>query len=206
MSARQPTFRNMKVLIKLYLNEILYPMTLRTFWTIFIKILGIFLIIDSVPVVLQAISTLFFTYSQSDQQMYMLLPIATTMLTVGIYLIIIKYCIYDPTWLIDKLKLDQGFHEENLNLNLDKTMVLSITTIVIGGLLFVENLPFLCKQLFVFYQEEALSGKFGDKPSTGWVIICAVKVIAGYLIMTNHKAIVDFVDKKSRNNETNVEL
>lgn len=171
-------------------------MTPKTFWTIFIKILGLFLIIDSITVVPQAFVTIMYALGSETLTSFILL-LAALILTAGFYLIILKYCVYNPSWIINKLKLDQGFEEEKLDISLDKNTVLTLSAIILGGLLFIQGLPSLCKQVFTFCQEESLSGKFGDKPSAGWLVLAAAQTLAGYLIMTNHKTIVSFIDRKN---------
>ncbi len=126
-------------------------MTPRSFFTILIKILGIYLILDSITVIPQFISSLFsiglgFDKSIETIALYSFLLI----LTVGIYYIILKYCVFKTDRIIDQLKLDKGFVEETFELNIHRSTVLSIAVIVIGGLIFVDSLPTFCKEVFDF--------------------------------------------------------
>ncbi|MBL0074210.1 MAG: hypothetical protein IPP34_21425 [Bacteroidetes bacterium] len=128
-------------------------MTIRTFWTIFLKILGIWLVLDSVTVIPKFISTLFYPDPNDTGQLFAL-SIALLVLTIGVYLFILRLFVFKTAWLIDKLHLDKGFDEEKIDLNVQLTTVLTVTTIVIGGLMFVESFPELCKEIFVFFATE----------------------------------------------------
>ena len=86
-------------------------MTIRTFWTILIKILGICLVLDSVTVIPQFISTLFYT-DPNDTGQGFVLSISLLVLTIGVYLFILRLFVFKTAWLIDKLHLDKGFDEE----------------------------------------------------------------------------------------------
>lgn len=170
-------------------------MTQRTFWIIVIKIFGIFLIVESVVVIPQSISGLaYLGFSDNEGAVITMIGGIVVLL---IFILILRLFVYRPEWLIDKLKLDKGFPEETIDFNINKGAVISVATIILGGVLFIDGLPLLVKQLFVFYQEDSMSGRFGDKPSTQWLILYGIKTAAGYFIVSNHVAFAKFVDKQS---------
>ncbi|WP_423129451.1 hypothetical protein [Gaoshiqia sp. Z1-71] len=107
-----------------------------------------------------------------------------------------KLFVFNSTWIIDKLKLDKGFPEETINLNV--TMGLTIATIVIGGLIFVDALPMLCKQIFTFFQQKTV---FSEDPQFGWMIFYFVKTMIGYLLMTNSRYVVGYIHKNADDNQ-----
>jgi hypothetical protein len=177
-------------------------MTIRTFWTIFIKILGIWLVLDSITVIPQFISALSFFGTTTDQSVLGLVGVfVLLLLTIGIYIFILRIFVFKTAWLIDKLHLDKGFTEDKIDINIKRPTVLAVATIVIGGLLFIDSFPLLCKQTFTFFQQKSM---FRENPDSGWIIFHLVKTIIGYLLMTNSKAVVRFVDKQSlKQNDTN---
>lgn len=176
-------------------------MTIRTFWTIFIKILGIWLVLDSVTVIPQFFSTLVFNDPNDTTQSFALTA-AILLLTIGIYIFILRLFVFNTAWLIDKLHLDKGFDEEKIDLNIQLSTVLTVATIVIGGLMLVDSLPQLCKQIFVFFQQKNI---FRESPTSGWIIFHLVKTILGYLLMTNSKQVVAFIDKQTSKQNYNKE-
>jgi hypothetical protein len=164
------------------------------------KILGIWLVLDSVTVIPQFFSTLFFTDPNDTAQSFALTA-ALLLLTIGIYIFILRLFVFKTAWLIDKLHLDKGFNEERIDLNVQLSTVLTITTIVIGGLMFVDSLPQLCKQTFMFFQQKNM---FRESPTSGWIIFHLVKTILGYLLMTNSKQVVAFIEKQTaKQNDSN---
>ena len=113
-----------------------------------------------------------------------------------VYYFVFKLCVYKTSWIIEKLKLDRDFETQSIELNSKSFTIISIATIVIGGLMFVENIPLLLKEIFIFFQEEDL---FKDYPKSGWILFDFFKVIIGYLLMTNSSRIAKFIDNPKKN-------
>jgi len=178
-------------------------MTIRTFWTIFIKILGIWLVLDSITVIPQFLSTLPFFGTNNDDNIFGVgIVLALLLLTIGVYIFILHLFVFKTAWLIDKLHLDKGFEEDKIDLNVQLSTILTVTTIVIGGLIFIDGLPELCRQIFVFFQQKNV---FRENPTSAWIIFHLVKTILGYLLMTNSKQVVAFFDKQTAKQNDNNE-
>lgn len=170
-------------------------MTLRTFWTLLLKILGIWLILSGLTVISQFISAfMFFGENHQDKLLGVIYIASLMLLTVGVYFVVLKLFVFNSNWIIDKLKLDKGFQEEKIDLSITLKTVLTIATIVIGGIIFVDALPMLCKQFFTFIQQKS---DFREDPQFMWLIFYSVKASIGYLIMTNSKSVVDFIHKET---------
>ena len=92
------------------------------------------------------------------------------------------------------MHLDKGFQEDKLELNIQRSTVLTIAAIVIGGIIFVDSFPQFCLQVMRFIQQDNL---FRESPTSGWIIFYLVKTILGYLLMTNSQFVVRFIDKQS---------
>ncbi len=168
-------------------------MTIRTFWTILIKILGIWLLINCVTVIPQFIANLFIPRS-GDVEFVENLGIL--LMVVGVYIYILRLFIFKSSWLIDKLHLDRGFTEEKFDTKINSSAVLTIATIVIGGVLFADSLPQLCHQIFALLKQK---GVLGESPDSSWIIYYLVKTILGYWLMTNSRSVVTFIVKQSAN-------
>jgi len=167
-------------------------MSIRTLWIILIKILGLFLISGALIFVQQSIYFLYYSLKSAD--LVELLPIvALNLILFLIYFLVVRLCIYKTYWIIDKLKLDKGFETENIELNFDSTKIISIAIIVIGGLLFIDNIPVLFREIMVFSQDKNL---FKDYPKSGWIIFSFCKTIIGYLLMTNSFRIAKLIEKQ----------
>lgn len=176
-------------------------MTIRTFWTIFIKILGIWLLLSSLTVVPQFLSTLYYV-DPNEAAQNIALTIALILLTIGFYVLVLLLFVFKTAWLIDKLHLDKGFEEEKIDLNIQLSTVLTVAIIVFGGIMFIDSLPQLCRQTFAFFQQKSI---FRKNPTSGWIIFYLVKTILSYLLMTNSKQVVAFINKRTAKNNDNNE-
>lgn len=169
-------------------------MTIRSFWNIFLKILGFWLITEMFSTgysFLTAISFMFDAYDGGSRIMSLIF----TLIIMMIYLLGLYLFFFRTNWLIDVLKLDKGFTEDRLDLNGYLFPVLHIAVIVTGGLLLADALPKLCRELFEFFQVTTI---FRESKSSGFLIMMLVKALIGYLLMTNSQFIVSFIRKRSQ--------
>jgi len=74
---------------------------------------------------------------------------------------------------------------------------------VIGGIMLVESLPMLAREMSLFIKREEIH--FQENPNIGWTIYYIVKAMIGYLLMTNGKPIAAFINRKSAKNEEDSE-
>jgi hypothetical protein len=176
-------------------------MTVKTFWTILIKILGIWLVLESLTIIPRFILTLFYSYPKGTTQGFAI-TLSMLLLIMGVYLFILRLFVFKTSWLIDKLQLDKGFEEEKIDLNIQLSTVLTVATIVVGGLMFVDSLTQLCKETFVFFQQKNL---FLESQTSAWIIFNLVKSLLGYLLMTNSKKVVVFINNQTAKQNENDE-
>jgi hypothetical protein len=173
-------------------------MTIRTFWTIFIKILGIWLTLGCLSAIPVVLSPIFFASTSAIESMtFALIPLIFLIL---FYFLTLWLFVFKTAWLIDKLHLDKGFIDDKIDLNVQLSTVLNVATIVIGGLMFIDSLPELCRQAFIFYQQKNV---FIENPTTGWIIFFLAKTIIGYLLMTNSKTIITLINKQTAKQDHN---
>lgn len=170
-------------------------MTLRLFWSIFIKILGIWFVLDSLIVIPQFLSSLSsYIFYEDDFIGGTAVVIGILLITIGSYLFILRLFVFKTNWLINKLHLVKGFEDKDIDININKSTVLKISIIVIGGLIFVEALPQLCMVLFGFFQQKSI---FRENPSSSWIVFHSVRTIIGYLLMTNSNSVMKFIEQQT---------
>lgn len=168
-------------------------MTIRTFWTFLLKLLGLWLILSSFTVLSQVISAIgYMSFSQVGVS-EIILTLSGAFIVLAIYAAIIVFIVIKPGFIIDKLKLDKGFQEETINLNIKINTVLTIAVILLGGIMFIEALPYLCREAIIFMQGTDL---FREYPNKETLIFLLVKTLIGYLLMTNSRRVVGFVVRK----------
>ncbi|MDA3881484.1 MAG: hypothetical protein PF436_13925 [Prolixibacteraceae bacterium] len=174
-------------------------MKIKTFWMLFFKIIGIWLILSGLTLIPQFVTVFSFLGQQQNTGIAVIIfVIAISLLTVVVYLIILKLFVFNPGWIINKLKLERDFQEEKFDFNIALDSVLKIACIVVGALIIVDALPMMSKQLFTFIQQKNV---FREDPEFGWLIFYSVKTFIGYLLMSNSKYIVKFIHKKTDNSD-----
>lgn len=175
-------------------------MTPRTFFTLLLKILGLYSILSSMTVVPQLLSTLFlFTNTEGLNHLFELVVTIFSILFVsGLFFLALYFCLFKTDWIIDKLSLDKHFKEEKLDITIENSSVLRISIMVIGGFLFIDSLPLLCIQVYDYFENNQLYPIFGDNPTTGWIIFYAIKTGIGYLLMTNSRTVVEFIERNGK--------
>lgn len=105
-------------------------MTPKSFWTILIKLVGVWLLFSSLSSIPQIIGLLYnsfnsFGNSSSDFTLSeIIVPTFMLLLGLSVYFIVFLILIFKTNLIIDKLKLDRGFSEERFELNISQTSVL----------------------------------------------------------------------------------
>lgn len=169
-------------------------MEIRTFWRIIIKGIGLWLLINSIYVIPQFASSFFFIESGGLNWENLISVWFIIFGTLAVYLLITGFFLFKTEWIVTILRLDQKFTENRIDVNLPYKNVLSIAVIVVGALVFVEAIPALCSNVYDFVKQKEL---IKDYSGTSLLIFYFLQAISGYLIMTNSKTIVKFIDKQN---------
>lgn len=168
-------------------------MQIKTFWQILIKIIGIWLLFSCISILPQFFSTLSFVNGNLNLKDLLLLWLGL-LVTILIYILIIRLFLFKTDWIIKILKLEKNFTEDRIDLSIPKNTTITIAIIVIGGLIFIESLPNFCSRLFNFVQQKKMLKDYSD---TSWLIYYFIKTIIGYLLLTNGKNIAKYLTKES---------
>ncbi|MCY1240195.1 hypothetical protein D3C87_673550 [compost metagenome] len=171
-------------------------MLIDTFWKLLLKIIGLWLLFSCISVIPQFLSTISFVKGSIDFQSLLLVWLML-FVTIVIYIMILWIFLFKTAWIVEKLKLKNNFNEERIDLNIKSTTVLTIAIIVIGGLVLAESLPSFCSQLINFFQQKEL---LKDYPETSWIIYYFIKIIIGYLLVTNAKSFTKYIEKENHEN------
>jgi len=172
-------------------------MTIRTFWTIFLKIFGLYLIWQTLTILPGFFSTLIFMNTQGDKAS-LFTTFAAIIFITCFFITILRYCIIKTDWIIEKLQLEKGFAEEKLEINIHRSSLLSIVIIVLGGLMLADGLPLLVYYGFQYIQHNNTYTKFMDNRSTPWLVTNFLKIVIGYFMVSDSRLIVNFIERKRR--------
>lgn len=171
-------------------------MTPKSLFNIILKILGIFFIKDILATLPQLLSV-FLYFSEPDMLGEAIWTLTITILILIAYGLVSYFLIFRSDWVIDRLRLDKGFDQETIPLNIHRSTVLSISIIVIGGLIIADEIPTLCTQLFSYFQERRMT--YGmTNPKITYSVLSGIKIIIGLLLIGNQRQIVNFIERKRK--------
>jgi NADH:ubiquinone oxidoreductase subunit 5 (subunit L)/multisubunit Na+/H+ antiporter MnhA subunit len=170
-------------------------MTIKTFWIVLLKIIGLSLLFSCVSIIPHFLSMLPSLRNSSDNLSLLLPQVILLLVALSLYIFFIRLFLFKPSWIMEKLKLDKGFEEDKIDLNWQPLKILNIAIIVIGGLIFIDAAPEICRQLFVYFQQKNL---FSDSPTSNWIIFNFSKAIIGCLLIAYNKDVVAFVERRTK--------
>jgi len=169
-------------------------MSPRSFWIVLLKLVGVWILFSGVSVIPMFFSSFYPTYTQFFENWEILL---ISLITILIYLWIIHILVFKPHLVIDKLKLDKRFDEEQFSFNIHRSTAVAIAIIIIGGLMIINTVPGFFRVLFLYYQWQ-MESKTGTPVNYGPIFIDLCTILTGYLLVVNNRMVVNFIEKTRR--------
>ncbi|WP_299333964.1 hypothetical protein [uncultured Psychroserpens sp.] len=174
-------------------------MTKRDFFRILIKLFALYSLILTVFYWIP--SNYIYTIYEFE-----LLPVLSlllfTLLAVLFYYALIKY----TDNIINLTKVDKGFDDEFIKLGDLKTkQILMLGIILIGGFLLITNLTDFIQYTFLAFKDKvsaksdylfSITEEFGSPDDYFNWTYSAMNIILGYLLLTNHNRISNWLEKK----------
>ncbi len=172
-------------------------MNLKTLWTIILKTLGVYFLLHLIAAASQLVAGLlsFATMPVDGSTIaYVLMPL----IMFTIYLFIPLVLIFKSDWLIEKLKLTQGFEQESVDANLNGGAAINIALIVLGGYVFIDSAPVFLQQTFTYLQNGT---DLPNNAGSGSILMPLAKTIIGAFLVLKHQAVSQFIIKQNQPNE-----
>jgi len=184
-------------------------MTPKNLFNIILKIFGLFFLREIIYIIPQLISAIS-SFTKADdfgggQSSMEILPLIVTLIAIAFYVFIIYQLLFNTNRIIDKLKLEQGFNQQEFSFNISTSLILTISLIVIGGVILTNEIPNFCRNIFSYFQEKNFTHGM-TKPNYSYIVVSGVKIIIGLLIIGERKRIVDFVEKRKVTKEEENEV
>jgi hypothetical protein len=165
-------------------------MTKRDFLILMIKLFGLSSAVTTIFSVLP--NNVAFSFHYIDFSVVIWLGVVS-IATVGLFWLLT----FKADKLVDVLKLDKGFADERIELGDMKTDDIIKTGIfIIGGLLFIENVPGLLSQVFWAFKGEVVGLDFKAKEKFD-LGISGLNVLLGFLLVTNYDRLARRLNKIS---------
>lgn len=165
-------------------------MTPRNLFIIILKVIGLLFLKDMLAAIPQLFSTLAYPFQSNDIFLGVML-LLVSVLSFSLYGLIPYIFIFKSAWLVDKLKLDQGFEQATIPLNAHRSYILSVAIIVIGGMLVANEVPDLARQLLT-YSQERRDGHLN--PELSYLLLTIAKIAIGMLLITKQQQLVNFIE------------
>ncbi len=183
-------------------------MTPRSLFKIILKIFGLFFlkeIVNTLPALISN-TIIYLEAGRVGETIYTLVINAIVILFYGF---IIFQLFFNTNTILDKFKLDQGFDEEELSfeteakksqfsVGISSSFILVVALLVTAGVILVNEIPFLFKQLFVYI----ITNRSLENNDASFIIVSIVKILIAFLLIGERKFIIQFVvDGKSKNKQ-----
>jgi len=159
----------------------------KDFFTIIVKLFGLYLFVTTLFNIIP--SSLQYWASESEW-FFRLIPLAAIFLAVSLVTLFLFYAHIVTTF----LKLDKGFEDEEINFgSLDAEKILHLGLIIVGGLMFLDNLPLLLTNGYLALKDsvqttfDATGTPFGTQLDYAYLWSSGLSVLSGYLILTNYR-------------------
>jgi hypothetical protein len=171
-------------------------MTPRSLFNVILKILGIFFLRDilyTIPQIVLEIPS----PSGSGLALGDIWLLSSTLLVLIIETVFLYFLVFKTEWMIIILKLDRGFDQETIPLNMHRSTVLRVAIIVIGGLMIAQEIPNFFTQLFMYIREKREShGQFN--PKIEYTVLAGIKVLLGILLIAEQKLWVNLIERQRK--------
>lgn len=165
-------------------------MTKRDFFRIIIKLFGLYSLILTLFAFLPRNAYILFYESSS-------LSVVWLLLVLGITVLIFIFLISKTDAIIDWLKLDKNFDDDQIVIgNMDNRKIILLAVLLIGGFLIIENLPYFLLNAYQEFRLRATGNEISleeilnrDNYYYSW-ITDAINILLGILLIANRERIV----------------
>ena len=179
-------------------------MTPRSFWTIVIKIMGLCVAYGFLTTVWRTIfiNISFLSIVElakfGDYASDMYIDECTSLLLIIFYIMVFYSFLFKTQWVINKLKLDKGYEEQNFELKISHCTVLKISVITIGGWLILMIFPDLIHEIFSYFWERPSTTKPLHYRNIIYIVTNLIKIIIGIFMIARADSIAKFIDRKNK--------
>jgi len=171
-------------------------MTKKDFFRLIIKTVAIYWTIVTVFSIISFLFSLYevFEHEKSISRDIIVYPLSIAIFEILILILTIKY----TDNIIKILRLDKGFDDAQIVIgSFDVLKWTQFAIIILGGLLFIENLPGFLTQTFSFFKQQISAKQISEFAPNRFVEIRyytqIVSLVIGYLFISNNRAVARFL-------------
>ena len=156
-------------------------MTVRNFWRIFLKGLGIWLVLETILLSFKYVSTLVPMLIELSKESSVIPAIFISLFFFGWLVLLLYIFVFRTEWLIDIFRLEGGFNDEKIDINISQRTFIAVIIATVSGLSLVTSLPALIQSIFNFYQHDYV---FRQSPSANIIVFNLVQTVISIVCMT----------------------
>ena len=168
-------------------------MSIKSFFTIVLKIIGIFFLKDIALFFVQMVSISQLTTGVSGADVFKIIFVSVVVILA--YGLILYYLLFKTESLISLLKLDAGFDEERIEINIHRSTVLSVVIMLTALLMLTGEIPNFGRTIYT-YSQQSWSGN----STYSYIIISGLKIIIALLLLGFQRPIVNAIELKRKRN------
>jgi hypothetical protein len=153
-------------------------MTKRDFFILLFRLFGLY----SLVITLFSTIPQFWTYTSISMDGSLIVWLATALCVIFGLLILLIF--YSPQ-IVSLLRLEKGFDDDKIDLgNLNALEVIKIGCFIIGGFLFIINIPVFLSHAYIAFQNE-IAWNEKTSPDQFELYISGLNVVIGFLLIRN---------------------
>lgn len=165
-------------------------MKIKDLFIIILKVIGLFFVKNFLDSVVAFFSIIVFPNNFNPLSGYFE-SLFLMLLISGVYFLIVYVLLFKTDWVIEKLRLDKGFSQEEININIHRSVILRIGLIVLGGTIILNEVPAMLKLIISKLDINAPS----HNPSIAFSLC---KLIIGFILIYYQQTIVNFIELKRK--------
>lgn len=173
-------------------------MTPNTLFTVILKLFGLYFLKEVVFTIPQLISGIFLLFdpgfTEDPSVLAQLSVLIIPVFILWFYFYLIYLLLFKTQALVQVLRLDKGFGQDQISINLSNSKLLTIALIVIAGIILLQEIPDLTGRIFILMKEIRQAGG-GTATTYSILISSAVKVAIALLLIGERKRIVGFIEQ-----------
>lgn len=168
-------------------------MNLKGLLTVILKLLAIYIIIRSIAIIPSLLNSIGYL-SHTDSIFIGFVNLFLVLLTITVYLLIAWLLIVKTDWVVTNIVRDDRLEADFTTFKIHRSIVLTITIIVIGGLTIIEEMPMIVKFIYkaTFQSDYPTSREYDN------LFVSFVRILIGVYLVYFNKLIVNWIEKKRK--------
>jgi hypothetical protein len=174
-----------------------YTMSPTNLFDVILKVIGIFFIRNILEALSRTLSVLIYfpQYNSTNEAFFNL---GVTLPPLVLYTLFAWMLLFRTRSLTSWLGIERSFGTEIINISFQRTVVLTMAVLIVGGWMLVTEIPEFFRHAVYYYQERMLYDRM-VRPDFSYPLMSLSKIIIGLALVIFHTPFVHFIESISRN-------